>query len=1082
MIGGFTMDSVVGARRSLVTSLRRFLVGPYQDENEEQLQAGVTNDKGKPNIRQFPSDLYHTGTLTPSGTLIDDEEAEQERDDGDIDTGAGDGILALANASQQSAIGLTARIGKDCSSLVVKFSWGEYQLIARTVEGEWIDYDVESKTPNLELAWRRKQTAIELPLHVRELPEKGKKIELGEFEEIKAFAKARRTGDTTAITIAIVNTRQIEKSWTPEDRRVYQCKIELCSPEGQGIFLPSQSPPNPEDYEAWNYELLYRNAGEFGIGHGCGVMWPDSHESRVSRIWTEWLPEAEVFKASASIEQLKGSKIFELATLSRYDDRQSICEELEAIPKAYLAWIAKQEEDIQQEFGDESGESRSLLAAAQRNLSICREQSARISSGIAALKETDMLWRAFVLANTAMRMAMIRSRPDAQGEPAWFPFQLAFVLLSMQSTVDHTHSERELLDLIWFPTGGGKTEAYLGLSCVVMFYRRLAADGQESGSGTAVLTRYTLRLLTMQQFERTARVICACESVRRTLDDELGGEPFSIGLYVGKPATPNKLGEAQELIDKRGAESNQTTLPTKVCPWCSTKLKYENQLVQNGRLITRCTGKGCEFAEGIPFTCIDEEIYSHPPSFLVGTVDKFAQITWEPASGAILGNPGLKIPPPNLIIQDELHLISDSLGSITGLYETAIDKICEFRGAIPKIIGSTATIKRAEEQIAKLFCRAAMQFPPSGICQTDSFFYTEDTTIPGRLYVGIHAQGRSPKHTLPRVIALLKQFCGSIEDDDARDIFHTLVCYFNSLRELGGALVLAEDDVPRYLAALEKGGYLPEGSTEQSVQPVKELTSSLSTDEINSILEELKVKISDDHEEGDPIGLVLSTNMISVGVDVDRLGAMVVNGQPKTTSEYIQASSRVGRPRGSAGLVATVYNWTRPRDRSHYEKFVGYHRAFYKHVEALTVTPFSARARDRALHSVLFAICRHTIPELYHQTSAGGILSEGVKASVEAIMEGICERIAKIDSAEAEDTRDQLTELLSAWIVEAEDESRDELYWNDWGVTRNAPPRPLMKSSEEKKGALVTPLSMRDVDAQSPVRLLHRKDIGVADE
>jgi len=447
-----------------------------------------------------------------------------------------------------------------------------------------------------------------------------------------------------------------------------------------------------------------------------------------------------------------------------------------------------------------------------------------------------------------------------------------------------------------------------------------------------------------------------------------------------------------------------------------------------------------------------------------------------------LGDPERKIPPPNLIIQDELHLISDSLGSITGLYETAIDKICESRGAIPKIIGSTATIKRAEGQTKKLFCRSAMQFPSSGICQTDSFFYTEDTTIPGRLYVGVHAQGRSPKHTLPRVIALLKQFCASIKDDDARDIYHTLVCYFNSLRELGGALVLAEDDVPRYLTALAKGGYLPSGCTEASVQPVKELTSSLSSAEITSILEELKIKITDDNEDSDPIGLVLSTNMISVGVDVDRLGAMIVNGQPKTTSEYIQASSRVGRPRGSAGLVATVYNWTRPRDRSHYERFVGYHRAFYKHVEALTVTPFSARARDRALHSVLVAICRHTIPELFHQNSAGGILSEGVRSSVEAIVEGICDRIDRIDPAEAEDARDELMKLLSTWVSEAKHNSPGELCWNDWGMPRDISRRTMMIANEEKAGAWVTPLSMRDVDAQSPVRLLHKNDIGGAGE
>jgi hypothetical protein len=1075
------VSELADSRQFLAGTLRRYLVGPYQGELDELIEAGYTSPRGVAVVRQTVNEFYHTGILSPAGMSIEEEESEQERDDGDIDSGAGDGILALANASQQSAIGLTVRISEDTSAVTISASWGEYSLVAKKGDGAWGEYLIGSALPDLKLSWQRRQVLESVALNIEDMPKDGKKAIVADHEGILFYACVRESKDGRSLTVALVNAR-IPGNDSKVDRRIYQCSVQLVSMGDTAAFVPSHSRPSEEDTEAWNYELLFRDDSEYSVGHGCGVMWSDPDNERASKVRTEWLPEAEVFKASATIDQFTGSNIFNLGFLSSIDDRVDICRELGRLPDAYNDWIDEQRLLLTELYADDSAANSSLLAAGLENLRTGCIQAERISRGIETLRHNDELWTAFCLANQAMKLSMVRSRPDSQAEPAWFPFQLAFILLALESSVDHTNPDRQILDLIWFPTGGGKTEAYLGLSCVVMFYRRLSNSDKKVAGGTAILTRYTLRLLTVQQFERTARVICACEYLRRQNHYDLGEEPFRIGLYAGKAATPNKLQDARELIKSKGEDSNQTTLPTKVCPWCSSPLSYSDQSIENDCLVTRCPSNGCDFSDGIPFTCIDEEIYSYPPTFVVGTIDKFAQITWEAASGSLLGGGANEVLPPGLIIQDELHLISDSLGSITGLYETAIDKICESRGAAPKVIGSTATIKRAEDQIRKLFCRATMQFPPSGITHKDSFFYKEDQSVPGRLYVGVHAQGRSPKHTLPRVMALLKQFCASIDDESIRDQYHSLVCYFNSLRELGGALVLAEDDVPRYLKSLEKGGYLPAGTVEESVHPVKELTSNLSASEIAEILEELKVKLTDDSMDSDPIGLVLSTNMISVGVDVDRLGAMIVNGQPKTTSEYIQASSRVGRPRGAAGLVVTVYNWTRPRDRSHYERFVGYHRAFYKHVEALTVTPFSARARDRALHSVLFAICRHTIPELEAQRSAGRILLSEVSDQVETVINEICSRIGNIDESEVDDAREELNEILDFWIEEAEYRNPDELCWSSWGLKRDVTRRTMLVSDDRDPGLWVTPLSMRDVDAQSPVKLVHKLDLGGARE
>ncbi len=435
---------------------------------------------------------------------------------------------------------------------------------------------------------------------------------------------------------------------------------------------------------------------------------------------------------------------------------------------------------------------------------------------------------------------------------------------------------------------------------------------------------------------------------------------------------------------------------------------------------------------------------------------------------------------PDLIIQDELHLISDALGTVTSLYEGAIDYLTQTEEGRVKIVGSTATIRRAEEHVRKLFNRKLAQFPPSGISASDSFFYQVDDTQ-DRLYVGLHCQGRSPKHSLSRLAGNISQ-ANMYLDENCKDPFYSLVMYFNSLRELGGALVLLEDDVPLIWLHCR---YRP--SRPLAVGPEAGIDSQLNQQQLGEILDQLDIGIDQD-PDNPPVDVVLSTNMISVGVDVGRLNAMIVNGQPKNTAEYIQASSRVGREPDSAGIVFAMYNWTRPRDRSHYERFKAFHLAFYRHVESTSVTPYASRARDRALHAVLFAMARQSIDELREDISAGNILQQGVRQKVEELAEYIIERAGIVDSAEQDNTREHLEELIEYWAEFSEgvrDGGQVNVYWQlPWKRKKDLRKKredldkyELLKSPDEyaDDGRIKTPTSMRDVEPPTNIELIYKK-------
>jgi len=510
-------------------------------------------------------------------------------------------------------------------------------------------------------------------------------------------------------------------------------------------------------------------------------------------------------------------------------------------------------------------------------------------------------------------------------------------------------------------------------------------------------------------------------------------------------------------------------MPIENCPWCGERFKpYSFSLVPNTDeprdLKVGCANPRCVFRGGsghLPIVGVDEPLYRRLPCFVIATVDKFANLPWVGASGALLGGadrhdkagfygawePGLgqrmpkPLPPPDLIIQDELHLISGPLGTMAGLYETAIDALCarEVNGHTvrPKVIASTATVRRASDQTLALFARTGVEvFPPPGPDRHDSFFARTLPVDerPGRLYLGLAAQGRSLKVVLLRAyLALLGAAAkawleagGAKNAENPADPYMTLVGYFSSLRELGGSRRIIEDEVASRVSAYSRQKRVGEDAgsfaDRQISRDVSELTSREHTDQVADTKRRLALSFA----EKERVDVALATNMISVGLDITRLGLMVVLGQPKAAAEYIQATSRVGRDPNRPGLVVTLLNIHRPRDRSHFERFEAFHASFYRSVEATSVTPFAPRALDRGLPAVVVALARHSHPSLTPATGALNVVA--LRKDLSSIADVLARRGRAHRSRQTKEEEQRLdstlrargSDLLDSWCKVAE--------------------------------------------------------------
>ncbi|PSR25693.1 MAG: helicase [Sulfobacillus thermosulfidooxidans] len=1022
------INDFVEARTKLLEQLRRNLVGPSREDEQ---------------LTEHPVEHYLMGYLSSvNGNDGQDQDNDEPTlslmapDDGET---VDDDIPDWIHGQKNRTMGFTCHVIHH-AVLTVRLYWGRYYKDGHGQSAIW------QREPH-EILWE---------LNLDDASSGIKTLDSTEGMEVRVHL--RPSGSGWMITFAVLNVGSpILQDDRHYDERAFQVRLEVEGHYESSVFEAKDFRPHTDDHEYWREEIRYRKVQTYAIGHGCAVQW---HGNPVTCITTEWIPSHEVSRAATSV--LADDPALSLSFLSDMTRRDTVIAGLRRLNQTYRKWIDALESEIPSIIHNEFPPSvySEVKEASQAILNDNQRAYQRIEDGINRLQMDDLAWEAFCLANQAMARSM--TRRHANKESQWRAFQLAFLLLAFPSAIDHDHVDRQVFDLIWFPTGGGKTEAYLGLSALVIFYRRLRGE-----NGLAVLTRYTLRLLTVQQFERTARMICAAELVRQSHPHLHQTKPIRVGLFVGRQLTPNDLDNARALLKEHTPEGTTTTLPLLHCPWCERPLDITHQRVQ-GVLRTACPNPECPFADELPIRIVDEDLYQEPPDMVVATLDKLARLPWEPRMSSLFQQG------PDLIIQDELHLIGEALGSLAALYETAIDSLAAIHRTAPKIIGSTATSRRADRQVAILFKRQFQQFPPGGLNAEDAFFYQEDRSNPGRLYVGVLAAGRSMPHALERVSGVLLQEVTNIKDPCVRDQYWTLAIYFKALRELGGALVLLQDSVPRYMDTL-----VPSGTQARPIQ-VEELTSQIPSRKIPEILSRLSQPIlelqsSEQLTNGEPVDVVLATNMISVGIDVDRLGIMVLDGQPYSTSEYIQATSRVGRRLEAAGLVVTIYNWARPRDRSIYEHFYPYHAAMYRHVESVSATPFSLRARERALHAVFFTMARHAIAEFQPRDSAGRIREPALQEALKPWMERIIERVKMIDPEEVEATRKHLQNIFEQWLDLAEE--FPGLAWNSLPFRKD--PALMIPAESEKEAMLgwITLQSMRDVSPPAAVHILSSNEL-----
>ncbi|MBJ6119001.1 hypothetical protein JAO76_12410 [Pontibacter sp. BT310] len=900
---------------------------------------------------------------------------------------------------------------------------------------------------------------------------------------------------------------QLNKKNKANIKSFFGIRLTVAESEAGSNVLRAYNPPNLSkiDQEDNFNKLLYRQYEDLGEGYNTSVAWGTSEDGR-RFICTEFLPATTTPQVDHTPSKLEGGtvktrltntdilRIKPLSTLSKLSDT-AITECLRSFVKDYSTWIEEKQRELCKE-----GLSTEGTTILNEQLLKASSDERRLRRNIGLLEGDRDAMAAFRLMNTAMFLQIHHSLNIKQAKKsnlahylvaagkdeeaykaledtipgnskahiAWRPFQLAFVLLNIDAFVkpggkdevihddifdSGWHERNGLADLVWFPTGGGKTEAYLGIIAFLIAYRRMTKG--VDGTGTAILMRYTLRLLTLQQFQRATLLICALEHIRKESFSipnhrSLGKERITIGLYVGNDSLPGAWtggeksmeAELRRIAQQIDQEERQikTKLPHTDCPWCGSELfttlhkdALSNVLEPDSKksipLRFFCHTSGCSFEDmdmmeeenSLPLRLYDEEIYKYPPTLLFGTVDKFAQLAHNVENGhgsdsrRIFGqrrrgnNLLPSVTPPELIIQDELHLLLGPLGSAVGLFETAIDELCTYSkdglSLRPKIITSTATTRNTKDQIYALFDREVQIFPKAGIHCDDSFFAYYKRASSGeylstRKYVGILPVGKTQVWMQLRIAAvvlahrykyLYEQYSSSdlyengITDEEfgrVMDYYHTMLMYFNSLKEVGKT----ESQLYHYLpneVNLIRRNITDSNFFDPLLSPTdninhSELTGRLSGEEVKSNLSaiernwELQNAVS-------PPEFVIATNMISVGIDVSRFNTMVISSMPRNIAEYIQASSRVAREK--EGLVLTVHHPFRSRDLSHYQRFVEFHEKFYSYVEPISVTPYTFKALKRYLPLFLATWIRHKGYGLSTNEQAG-MLNENLKDTI----------------------------------------------------------------------------------------------------
>ena len=1113
-------------RDRLVRALRLDLIGP-----------GAGHDLAAERLPEYvrPSNWYLTGFLIPTGTPVAGSADADEDDDVEVvpervglEEESTEERKSAKKAYFPSSIGLSFLVRGETPTVDVTLRWGDYER--REVGG------ADGKPMKV---WQRTPGEQTVPVTLTEsaqydVPDSGGlKLNVA-VRPVDGRGLVEIPAGSRSVSVFLVNQRAPNQT-DADASYAFQAEIE--------IRAEHPVVPRPDPRGAWASvwddqvaDLHYADTPEYATGHGVSADW-ELVDGGCRVLRSTWIPGATVERTETV--DVAGAYL-DMETLGELADGRAAKSALQPFVEEYRQWIKQRGADTPTLNGERRDTANELLRRAGH-------AADRMDQGIAALVGDDDALDAFRVANRAVALALRqRLRGDFADEgPSWRAFQLAFILLNLPGIVNPRDPGRQVVDLLFFPTGGGKTEAYLGLAAFAMVLRRLrgressgAMDGGLHGAGVAVIMRYTLRLLTLDQLARASGLVCALELEREDDPDRYGEWPFEIGLWVGKAATPNYMGRKGERSSdsaraktnrfKANPRGNPSPIPLENCPWCGTRFEPASfNLLPNSdaptELRVACANFECEFADRpLPIVAVDESIYRRLPAFLIATVDKFASLPWRAETGALLGGAdrydasgfygaaeprggarlSRPVGPPDLVIQDELHLISGPLGTMVGLYETAIEALCvrdmvaDGTGSVvrPKIVASTATARQAGDQIQSLFGRSATDvFPPPGPDRRDSFFARTApvSRTPGRLYLGVAATGRNPKVVMRRTwLALMgaaerayRDAGGHRNHANPADPYMTVLGYFNSLRELGGARRILEEEVRNTVKKYgerrrvgERRGLFQDRRT---FSDVVELTSRVSTDKVAQARRLLESAF---HEK-QRVDCAIATNMISVGLDIQRLGLMVVLSQPKTHAEYIQATSRVGRDEKRPGLVVTLLNAHKPRDRSHYERFRHYHETFYRSVEVSSVTPFSARALDRGFAGALVGLARHAEAKL---TPPRGVEEvESVRAVVERkLIDWFQERVKLqpiVDEAERNErlrsVQNRVVDLLDSWLAVISDyhEANTDVQYQRY---ENRGPRPLLREMLEKDfetnhhAKFRANRSLRDVEPEVNLRLM----------
>jgi len=1077
-------------RERLVEALRLDLVGPSN-------QHALAEERLPGRIR--PSNWYLTGFLIPSGTPPEKStDADEDDDFNEISESAG--LAEESNEERKAAkkgffpssMGLSFLVPQATTELIVTVRWGDYTKA-----------EVEGSDGKLVPIWQRqpREEVVRVAITGAEdvvvhdvAGSAGVQLHVVERGIHAEHLKEHIPHGTRSVSVFLVNHRPSVKE-DPDLAYVFQSEIEVQS-ERSFTPRPNLRGARAAEWDEQVADLHYADAPEYATGHGVSAEW-EIADRACHLLRTTWIPTTEVEKTSTvDVPDVELS----MEALGALPDGCSASAALHSLVTSYRRWIEDRRADISALTGTRRETSEELVRLAG-------VAADRIELGIWLLAEDADALDAFRVANRAVARAL-RKRLAIE-TPRWRAFQLAFILLNLPGLAEPRDPQREMVDLLFFPTGGGKTEAYLGLAAFTMVLRRLRHPGEKrlTGAGVSVIMRYTLRLLTLDQLQRAAGLVCALELERERDSERYGEWPFEIGLWVGKAATPNILGHKgdgrsdsartkvrQFKADPKGKPS---PVPLENCPWCGTRFGPDSFALlpnddQPSELRIVCTNFECDFTRerALPIVAVDEPIYRRLPAFLIATVDKWASLPWVGQTGALLGGadrhdakgfygaaePGkgsrlqAPLPPPDLVIQDELHLIAGPLGTMTGLYEAAIEALCtqkiDGRCVKPKIVASTATVRRAQDQIQALFARPLTQvFPPPGPDRRDSFFAqtVPASEVPARLYLGIAAQGRNPKVVMRKALLAImgaaerayREAGGHKNKRNPADPYMTVLGYFNSLRELGGARRILEEEVQNTIKGYgtrkrigEETGLFRDRKT---FSEVVELTSRVSTDKVA----EARRRLECEFHEPQRVDCAIATNMISVGLDIPRLGLMVVLGQPKTHAEYIQATSRVGRTDDRPGLVVTLLNLHKPRDRSHYERFRHYHDTFYRSVEVGSVTPFSARALDRGFAGALVGLARHSQSELTPPQGLEHIAD--IRAALERrLLDDFLERVRQQPLGDEEERAERLrsvqnrvVDLLDSWrkIYEDYHAAGVSMQYQKYELNQ---PRPLLREMLDK--------------------------------